>query len=64
MTAEQLLEEAQKLLDECDEAIETGSQVIYQGRGVSADEVRPVIEYMTELIREFVIVQTKPKKRS
>lgn len=64
MTAEQLLEEAQKLLDECDEAIELDQPIILQGQSVDAENARVAIEYMTEMIREFVVAQNKPKKRS
>jgi hypothetical protein len=63
MTPEQLLEEFEKLLDECDEAIEGDSEVNFQGRGLSASEVKPVLEYTTELVREFVVAQTKPKSK-
>lgn len=64
MTADQLLQEAEKLLDECEEADELDQPLIFQGNAVQADVARPVIEYMTELIREFVVAQNNPKKRT
>jgi ethanolamine utilization protein EutA (predicted chaperonin) len=66
MTAEQLLEEAEKLLDECDSAIESvpEQEIIFQGKACNAHDARAVVEFMTEMIREFVIAQNKPKIRT
>lgn len=65
MTPEQqLLVDAESLLDEVDQAIENDSEINLQGKGCNASEVRPAVEYMVEMIREFVVAQTKPRKRS
>lgn len=65
MTPEQLLEAAESLLDEAKDAAEGAGYLILQGASLYAEDARPVIEYMTEMIREFVVAQTKvPKKRS